>query len=151
MEIDRFNKEVILILKSYVKSEFNISIVINPKNILGDMKNIIDSNVPIKLKEFLDHAINSYKQELSSFSTQMRRNKENVKNFPDEQLFNSTFGLGQEKILIEGDKNIGYVCMYVQDLLQQYEKINHQQHFGKVDLDKIGILGIYLILLNKLK
>ena len=38
--------------------------------------------------------------------------------------------------MIEGDKNVGYVCMFVKDLLEQYEKINLQQHFGEVDLNE---------------
>ena len=59
-EIDRFNKEIILIIKPYIKSEFNISVVINPKNILEDIKNIIESNLPIKLKDFQESPSISY-------------------------------------------------------------------------------------------
>ncbi len=109
------------------------------------MKNIIESNLSFKLKEFLNHAIKLYKQQLSSFLTQMHRNKENVKNLQDEQFFNSAFEPGQDKILIEGDKNIGYVCMFLQDLLQQYEKINFQQHFWKISeiIFRIAELSIF--------
>ena len=66
----KFNKEIIAIINSYVKSEFKISVKFDHKDFVRD---ILD------------------------------------------------------KILIEGDKNVGYVCMYIQDLLDQYDKINFQQ------------------------
>ena len=59
-----------------------------------------------------------------------------VKNLPNENFFISAFETSKNIILIEGDKNVGYVCMFVKDLLEQYEKINLQQHFGEVDLNE---------------
>ena len=43
-------------------------------------------------------------------------------------------------IIISADKNVGFVCMDIDDLLIQYDKINVQQHFGKIDVDE----GTYL-------
>ena len=48
--------------------------------------------------------------------------------------FQSHFSLRPDQIVVAADKNIGFVCMDVDDYLSQYERINLQQHFGKVDV-----------------
>ena len=40
------------------------------------------------------------------------------------------------KIIIEADTNVGYVCLYKTDLLDQYTKINVQQNFGAVKISE---------------
>ena len=37
-------------------------------------------------------------------------------------------------IFLEGDKNLGFVCMTKSDLLDQYDKINKEQCFEQVRL-----------------
>ena len=95
---------------------------------------MIKGNLPDNLKEFFVNSIKAYKNEHSSFSNQMHRNKEmekNLPNLPNKNFFISAFETGKNIILIDGDKNVGYVCMFVKDLLEQYEKINLQQHLEK--------------------
>ena len=45
---------------------------------------------------------------------------------PSEKFYETAFEIGEDKIIIEGDKNVGYVCIFLEDLLQQ--------HFGKVTI-----------------
>ena len=55
-------------------------------------------------------------------------------NLPSENFYETAFNIDDDKIIIEGDKNVGYVCMFFEDLKKQYNKINEQEHFGKVDI-----------------
>ena len=61
-EIEKFNKEIIAIINSYVKSEFKISVKLDHKDLVRDIMNMIKTNLPIQLKEFLVNAIQSYKK-----------------------------------------------------------------------------------------
>ena len=53
---------------------------------------------------------------------------------PSESTFIKSFDLPENLIILEGDKNIGYVCLQTTELLNQYVKINLQQHFGKTSI-----------------
>ena len=46
------------------------------------------------------------------------------------KTFEQSFNIGGDKIIIEADKTVGYVCINKSDLFDQYSKINKQQHFG---------------------
>ena len=39
-------------------------------------------------------------------------------------------------IIIEADKNVGYVCIKKTELIEQYTKINIQQHFGSTNVSE---------------
>ena len=46
-------------------------------------------------------------------------------------------------IIIEADKNVGYVCIKKNDLIEQYTKINKQEYFGSTNVsEKWYILNI---------
>ena len=47
------------------------------------------------------------------------------------QNYDAMFDLGPDLIIVEADKNLGYVCLTTHDLVKQYELINLKQHFGK--------------------
>ena len=49
-----------------------------------------------------------------------------------DQLFN----LDPNVIFLEGDKNVGFVCLNTKDLLVQYEKINKEQCFQKANIEE---------------
>ena len=57
-------------------------------------------------------------------------------NVMDEFTFKTSFSLRPDQIIVAADKNIGFVCMYVDNILEHYSKINKQQHFGKVDISE---------------
>ena len=46
------------------------------------------------------------------------------------KTFEQSFNIGGDKIIIEANKTVGYVCINKSDLFDQYSKINKQQHFG---------------------
>ena len=37
-------------------------------------------------------------------------------NLPSENFYETAFNIDDDKIIIEGDKNVGYVCMFFEDL-----------------------------------
>ena len=86
--------------------------------------------------KFINIAETAYNKELKLFKNQLHFNKSKVKNLPNENFYLTAFKTNSSLIILEGDKNIGYVRMYLSDLLKQYEKINIQQHFGKTTRDK---------------
>ena len=53
-----------------------------------------------------------------------------------ESDFSKNCILPVEQIILAADKNIGFVCLDVVDMLCQYELINVQQHFCKVTFDE---------------
>ena len=57
-------------------------------------------------------------------------------NLEDNYSFQSHFSLQPDQIVIAADKNIGFVCMDIDDYLSQYEKINLLQHFGQVNISE---------------
>ena len=75
--------------------------------------------------------INSYRTQLTRFKKHMKSNWLTNSFHPSESTFIKSFDLPDNLIIREGDKNIGYVCLQTKELLNQYVKINLQQHFGK--------------------
>ena len=51
------------------------------------------------------------------------------------------FDFNSDVIFLEGDKNIGFVCMTNADLLDQYTKINKEQCFEQVQLNESEYLA----------
>ena len=99
--------------------------------------NIIDSLESLKLKTSkpnfisqIGNFINSYRTQLKQFKKHMKSNCLKNSSHPSESTFIKSFDL-PENLILEGDKNIGYVCLQTTELLNQYVKINLQQHFGK--------------------
>ena len=52
------------------------------------------------------------------------------------KTFEQSFNIGGDKIIIEADKTVGYVCINKSDLFDQYSKINKQQHFGSTSISE---------------
>ena len=46
------------------------------------------------------------------------------------------FSLNDGRIIVSADKNLGCTIMEIEHYRKQYDLINSQQHFGKVDLDE---------------
>ena len=52
-----------------------------------------------------------------------------------EKLAN-IFNLDDGQIIVSADKNLGFCILDEKTYLDQYDRVNHEQHFGKNDLDK---------------
>jgi hypothetical protein len=52
----------------------------------------------------------------------------------EKSKLNGLFDFDPNVIFLEGDKNVGFVCMTKSDLLDQYDKINKEQCFEQVQL-----------------
>ena len=135
-EIVKFNNEIVSVVKSYLKTEFKVTVDVNPNRIVHSLRKMLKINHSVKLIKFIKTAIRTYEQELQCFKTYIGENCKNTTDLPSENFYETIFKIDNDKILIEGDKNVGYVCMFIADLKKQYEKINFQQHFGKVNIDE---------------
>ena len=69
-----------------------------------------------------------YKEVKSEFSKSLKLAE--FRFLPAMRTFEQSFNIDEDKIIIEADKNVGYVCIKKSDLFEQYSKINEQQHFG---------------------
>ena len=82
---------------------------------------------------------------LTFFLKSFKRTRANIFDFWHKRLptpsyqtepeFLKNFTLPTEQLVLAADKNIGFVCIDVVDVLYQYEKISIQQHLWKVTLD----------------
>ena len=63
-------------------------------------------------------------------------NKKYPNHLRSEQEIEDIFHLNSNQVMLAGDKNIGYVCLDKEDLLDQYLKINNKQHFGETNIKK---------------
>jgi len=50
------------------------------------------------------------------FRKYMKQNWKKTMNLPSENFYETAFNIDNDKIIIEGDKNVGYVCMFIEDL-----------------------------------
>ena len=58
---------------------------------------------------------------------------------PQKEL-DGLFHFNPDIIFLDGDKNIGFVCMTVKDLMAQYDKVDAEQCFEKVDIEEADYL-----------
>ena len=75
-----------------------------------------------------------------------------LKNQPQlhgDQNYEAMFDLGPDLIIVEADKNLGYVCLTTQDLLKQYELINLKQHFGKINIKETWYINMICKFIKK--
>ena len=54
----------------------------------------------------------------------------------DGRELEKVFDMDDGRIIIGADKNMGFTVMYISDYIEQYSKINSQQHFGLTDISK---------------
>ena len=134
IEMNKFNREIVSVLKPFLKSEFNVNLEISSSNIVQSLYEALNANQSIIFKQFINTAIKAYKKGSNMFRKYMKQNWKKTMNLPSENFYETAFNIDNDKILIEGDKNVGYVCMFIEDLKKQYNKINEQQHFGKVEI-----------------
>ena len=69
-----------------------------------------------------------YKSERRAFIRSMRAKCKFQRNLPSNEHYVDSFILHPDLIIVGADKNLGYVCLRKRDLLEQYERINRQQH-----------------------
>ena len=57
-------------------------------------------------------------------------------NLPLRNEFESIFDLDEDRIILEADKKVGYVCLLKTDIYLQYDKIIKEQHFGATSINE---------------
>ena len=133
-ELRKFEEEIIMILN----------------NIFGnEAKNIKTQNLFIKIRKLKKTGLIRKNQHLCELllsiekrcKTETQNFKKHIKKIKNKQKQNKletdleqVFNLNKGQILVAADKNMGYVCIDTEDLLQQYEEINKKQHFGKINI-----------------
>ena len=75
-----------------------------------------------KLRETFRHFKKIYNIIRQQFKVNLRL--KSINKYPKAIDYEQTFDLNHDKIVIQADKNVRYVCIFKQDLLEQYAKIN---------------------------
>ena len=138
-ELKRFDSEIYDIVSNIAWGFEKTS---SAKNILNLFNNLLNSRRVRDNKpkhDTLSSTFLSFKRTRRMFLKHLHglNSKTNVM---DEFTFKTSFSLRPDQIIVAADKNIGFVCMDVDNLLEQYSKINKQQHFGKVDISETDYL-----------
>lgn len=133
--MESFDYEVSTLFQNYLKAEFKVNIIFSPKLLNKNLRaahNFTQVKYNPKLRETIRHFEKIYNVIRKEFKVYLHSKSNNI--YPKVIDIERTFDLSHDKIIIEADKNVGYVCIFKQDLLEQYAKINVQQHFGLVNI-----------------
>ena len=91
----------------------------------------------------------SYFSMRRAFIYSMKLRLKNQPQLHGDQNYEAMFDLGPDLIIVEADKNLGYVCLTTQDLLKQYELINLKQHFGKINIKETWYINMICKFIKK--
>ena len=115
----------------------------NVPNLFETLKNSQRFRLNPAMLDHLTSIFNSYKRTRKSFLNHLLKTcSQSIHD--DEFALQSDFSLNPNQIVVSADKNIGFVCMDVDNLWRQYSKINCQQNFGKVDILETDYLKFIL-------
>ena len=136
-ELQLFEQEISNLFSNYMKAEFKLDISLSPKSINKDLIKMLKYLKRTRNSE-LEKVINKFRKVYNEVKKLFKKQLENcpITSHPNYKNFEKTFELSDIKINIEADKNVGYVCLYKTDLLDQYTKINVQQNFGAVKISE---------------
>ena len=124
-ELESFDYEVSTLFQNYLKAEFKVNINFSPKLLNKNLRaahNFTQIKYNPKLRETIRHFEKIYNVIRKEFKVYLHSKSNNI--YPKVIDIERTFDLSHDKIIIEADKNVGYVCIFKQDLLEQYAKIN---------------------------
>ena len=122
-----------------------------PKSKLIDNRNIVNSINVLKTYFMglgLNQNVNLVTELVHRYLSERRYDKADLLvyvyraencDFPKKEL-DKLFHFDPNIIFLEGDKNVGFVCMTVKDLMAQYDKVNAEQCFEKVDIKEADYL-----------
>jgi len=147
-----FEQEISNLFINYMKSEFRLEVSLSSKNINRDLNKMVKHvkrTKNSKLEKFVNKFRRIYNEVKELFKTQLE-NWQNT-SLPNYKSFEEAFELSDDRIIVEADKNVGYVCLYKTDLLDQYTKINIQQHFGAVNITETWYLANIMNFINDAK
>ena len=131
-ELELFEKEITKIVNQLVWKE---SQYIKTNNIfvrfrLLQKTRLVKNNPEISL--LLTSILKNFKKERILFKMHLRN--KNYGNLSTKKEIEELVKPSSDQILVAADKNVSYVCMDKTDLLEQYDKINVKQHFGKAHI-----------------
>ena len=134
-ELHMFDQEITQMFTNYLTFEYGLRSNLSASNLNKDLRKL-RKTMKFRNNTTLVNIICVFERVYNKTRKQFKTNL--VQNYfgskLDSKQFGKNFNLEENKIIIEADKNVGYVRMYTTDLLDQYSKINVQQHFGRVDL-----------------
>ncbi len=130
-----FDQEITQMFTNYLTFEYGLRSNLSASNLNKDLRKL-RKTMKFRNNTTLVNIICVFERVYNKTRKQFKTNL--VQNYfgskLDSKQFGKIFNLEENKIIIEADKNVGYVCMYTTDLLDQYTKINAQQHFVRVDI-----------------
>ena len=135
-----FDKEFALIINRLLQW-------IVPKNKLLDSRQIVNGLNSLKQhflsvglaqnSKLITELLHRYISERKRYKTDLRNDIYRGKACDlDKKELGDLFDFNPDVIFLEGDKNIGFVCITKADLLDQYTKINKEQCFEQVELNE---------------
>ena len=134
-ELHKFDQEITQMFTNYLTFEYGLRSNSSASNLNKDLRKLRNT-MKFKNNTVLVNILGIFEKVYNKTRNQFKTNL--VQNYfgskLDSKQFGKIFNLEENKIIIEADKNVGYVCMYTTDLLDQYTKINAQQHFVRVDI-----------------
>ena len=149
-ELESFENEIGSLFKNFLKHEYNIKFSWQTNHLNKGLRSLRKSSL-VKNKPIVRNNLFTFETTYNKIRKQFKHElKLKVKRSTQKhEKFERTFSLGPDKILIEADKNVGYACIYIKDLLDQYEKINCQQHFGLVKITEKWYLNNITLFLSE--
>ena len=101
------------------------------------LRGILARTTNIELQRIIKKIIPKYKSERKLFVKRVK----NVLKTQDPKVIDGkelekVFDLDDGRIIIGADKNMGFTVMNISDYIEQYSKINKQQHFGVADISE---------------
>ena len=132
-----FHKEACSLLESYFKSVHFLALNLDSRRLVKSLDTAILSlefGPRASLIPELKHTKNVFLDIKRKFLSHLRSLKSG--NLPLQRDLKSIFNLDDDRLILEADKNVGYVCLLKSDIHLQYEKINKDQHFGKTSINE---------------
>ena len=133
-----FKLSIIRITESMIKKDTTLVVNFNPGSFPNDLEQFIYKN-PLSqdVLNFLSNIIDNFESRYNSFGNEAVKYNMNKKPSPEfamplERLTNA-FQI-KNHMFLEADKNVGYVLLSNEEILNQYVKINVKQNFVQADI-----------------
>jgi hypothetical protein len=109
------------------------------ENVTANLRGIIayaKQKKKTKLVNILSDVLVNYRKEKRFFRNFKGLKTKNIHREIDERVLEDMFTLSDGRIILSSDKGLGYTIMNVEDVKDQYHRINAQQHFERADISE---------------
>ena len=134
----QFTESLKRVIKYYKGLRSDITFVLHPAKIEATIRGILSKNKNKNLDKVLRKLLSAYILQRRLYNQNIRKlvNTSNTGDVINGSQLDDIFPLNDGRIIVSADKNLGCCIMEIEHYRQQYDIINNQQHFGKVELDE---------------